>query len=880
MRESGGTDRTIKAQINKIVLIPSVTFLVLFGVASAGTLTEAISLRLATGDSYSGLHAYYAVNELQKERRLAAEHLGAPSDESMRALRRQIAVTDGAVRDVEEHSEGLGGRGRGDGAAVETAEEFLTALDEREDLRERTIEGNASIKDTITDYGDIIDRGIQAFNTLGRLLDDGRAATANADAVDLMRAQEHLALADAMISGADAEGTMTPGEQGRFGALMADARQRIETGDPAQSDSTARSYADLRDSEHWERLHQLAGEIAAYDLDGGSPEEGELLPGQWRSTADDTNADLAALTEAQAREVINATDAASAEMLTLALGGGLIVLFASTVAYGVASKAAARLTYRLARLRADTLELSREELPHLVRRLERGEQVDPEAELRQLDHGTDEVGQVADAFNTAQRTAVAAAVKQAEVRDGANRVFLGIAHRNQSLVQRQLQVLDRVEREEEDPDLLEDLFQLDHLATRGRRNAENLIILGGQQPGRRWRTPIPLVDILRGAISETEEYARVRLRTVPDLSLPGSVVADVLHLLAELVENATAYSPPHTTVHIHSETVAKGLVVEVEDCGLGMSERELTEANRRLSEAPEFDVMALNQDARLGLFVVARLANKHGIRVELCSSSYGGTRAVVLIPAVLVSRGREPATPRPQAELRTGAESRDLLAEGQNGQPTGQANGAGATRATAEVGNHRSTGGADPHGESGAAETTTGPSGLPKRTPGSSLSPPPASPPSGPEHGADRPHLPKRRRQANLAPQLQGATEQSGTEGPAGDPDRSPDQIRQMFSAFQLGTRRGRDSEDELDRAAPGERPGGARSAATKPSPTGDAGETRESGVPRHDENDFPANGADDRNGPGPLPGEPAYTEGARSGNVGQPAGGRKGESE
>lgn len=271
--------------------------------------------------------------------------------------------------------------------------------------------------------------------------------------------------------------------------------------------------------------------------------------------------------------------------------------------------------------------------------------------MKQLDHGADEVGQVADAFNTAQRTAVGAAVKQADIRAGVGRVFLGIAHRNQSLVQRQLQLLDRMEREEEDPDLLESLFQLDHLATRGRRHAENLIILGGAQPGRRWRHPVPLVDILRGAISETDEYARVELTSAPDLSLVGAVVADVIHLLAELVENATAYSPPHTDVTIATDNVPKGVVIEIEDRGLGMTEEVLTDNNEKLAKAPEFDIMTPGTDGRLGIFVVARLARKHEIGVQLRHSPYGGTRAVVLVPSALVVSAGAAMTERPRAAV-------------------------------------------------------------------------------------------------------------------------------------------------------------------------------------------------------------------------------------
>ncbi len=862
MRQSGDTDRTIKAQLNKIVLIPSITFLVLFGIASMGALAEAISLRMATSDSRSGLHAYRAVVELQQERRLAVDHLGAPSEGSLDELQRQTEITDNAVSEIENRSDGLSGRGDDDGAANDSARAFLTALDERDALRENVTSQNTDVKDATANYTNLIDLGLRAYNSLGRLLDDSQAATANADALELMRAQEHLSLADAVLTGADAEGAMAPAEQARFGALIGDGQQRLESVEPALRDDTARQHAQLLDSEHWDQLNQLARTVTRHDL-GGSGEADEPPPslGEWRSSADDANADLVALTESQARKVTAATEAASAEMLTLALAGGIIVLFTTTVAYGVASKAAAWLTYRLARLRAETLELSREELPRLVRRLENGEQVNPDAELRQLDHGSDEVGQVADAFNTAQRTAVATALKQAEVRDGANRVFMGIAHRNQSLVQRQLQVLDRVEREAEDPDLLEDLFQLDHLATRGRRNAENLIILGGAQPGRRWRNPIPLVDVLRGAISETEEYARVKLRVVPDLSIPGSVVADVLHLLAELVENATAFSPPHTTVHIHAESVANGLAVEVEDRGLGMSAHDLSEANRRLGEAPEFDVMALNQEARLGLFVVARLANKHGIHVELRPSPYGGTCAVVLIPAALVTR-TTPATTRPQAELKTGAPL-----------PNGRPVGGGHTNGTSAV--PGATAGSDRPDVAVAgfapAPEQSRQGELPKRNPGSSLSSAPDPGPAAPEHDSGRPPLPKRHRQANIAPQLREHDTPGDTAGVPGQPDQNPEEVRRMFSAFQAGTQRGREGNDGFDRET-GER-GAAMSSAT--TTTGDVPAASPDGgiagaSPTDTENDGHARGA---NGPDPLPGGPAYTAGARNGHAGRQAG-------
>ncbi|WP_084469094.1 sensor histidine kinase [Nocardiopsis trehalosi] len=773
MGQASGADRGIRAQLNRIVLIPSITFVVLFAVLSGATLLRAASLHVATGDGRSGLHLYHALVEIQSERRLAAVYAGAPTDTALRALRDQTTATDEAVRGIDERSEGL--RGRGDPDVAEIATAFFTEVGRRGEIRAQAMAEELSADEVITSYTAITDRGVALYDAMTRRLDHGASAAAGADVVNLMRAHERFSRADALLSTAVATGSLAPLDRTRFAALVHGTADRLSTSRPALTGAAADAHDDLTGSAAWERVNDRAAAVADHAPEAavdpvtgvGAPADG-LPPGLngWRADADDVNADLVRLTDAASRGVITVTDDAGTGMFALALGGGVLAAFAGTIAYGVASRSASRLTARLARLRADTLGVAREELPRIVRRLAAGEPVDLDTELTQLDHGTDEVGQVADAFNTAQRTAVLAAVKQADMRAGVNRVFLAIAHRNQSLVQRQLQLLDRIEREEEDPDLLEDLFHLDHLATRGRRNAENLIILGGAQPGRRWRQPIPLVDILRGAISETEEYSRVKLRVVPDLALTGAVVADVIHLVAELVENATAFSPPHTLVHIHSEVVPKGVVVEIEDRGLGMSEDNLATANATLATAPEFDVMALNQDSRLGLFVVARLAGKHGISVQLCPSPYGGTRAVVLVPAELIATGLADDPAAPPADVVSGPAARhrsgDLL----------------APKRPAPARRNRPGRGADRPAPAPPA---------PRPAP-----PAPADPGGG---GADRPVLPRRRRQASLAPQLRGDAAPAPSAAPGSPAPRTPEQARQMMSAFQNGTRRGREDD-------------------------------------------------------------------------------------
>jgi hypothetical protein len=278
----------------------------------------------------------------------------------------------------------------------------------------------------------------------------------------------------------------------------------------------------------------------------------------------------------------------------------------------------------------------------VISRLRRGEQVDVAAEAPPLRVGNDEIGQVGRAFDAVRQTAVAAAVEEARLRQGLNDVFRNLARRNQSLLQRQLTSLDEMERKATDPEVLDDLFKLDHLTTRMRRHAEGLIILSGAPPGRGWSSPVRLVDVMRGAVAEVEDYARVQVATQAKAALSGSAVTDVIHLLAELIENATSLSPPYTQVRVTGEVVSNGFAIEVEDRGLGMTPDRMAELNHRLSRTP--DVNPANTE-QLGLFVVAQLARRHGISVTLRASPYGGATAVVLVPRELVVDDRPAALP-------------------------------------------------------------------------------------------------------------------------------------------------------------------------------------------------------------------------------------------
>jgi signal transduction histidine kinase len=330
--------------------------------------------------------------------------------------------------------------------------------------------------------------------------------------------------------------------------------------------------------------------------------------------------------------------------LIVAASVGLLAVIASIVFSFLLGR---RLLRRLTGLRQSALELARERLPSVMARLRDGDTVDVDAEAPPAEAGPDEIDQVRQAFNTVHRAAVEAAVDEANLRRGVNQVFRNLARRNQALLHRQLGLLDGMERRAEEPEQLEDLFRIDHLTTRMRRHAEGLIVLSGDSPGRGWSRPVPFVDVLRAAVSEIEDYTRIRVEVRSKAALAGPAVADVVHLLAELIENATVFSPPNTVVRVQGDLVGRGFAVEIEDRGLGIAEERLEEINRDLTGLPAFDLAGSD---RLGLFITGRLAHRHGIKVSLRSSVYGGTSAVVIIPTGLVvtDEGAALATgPRP-----------------------------------------------------------------------------------------------------------------------------------------------------------------------------------------------------------------------------------------
>jgi signal transduction histidine kinase len=593
-------------------------------------------------------------------------------------------------------------------------------------------------------------------------------------------------------------------------------------------------------------------------------------------------------TQASSALTSQANSQADAAYVRLFLVGGL-GLIAIIVSIVLSLWIGRRLVRELSDLRQTALELANERLPDVVSRLAAGEQVDVSAQALPAATiaNSDEVGQVREAFATVQRTAVEAAVGQAKLRQGISHIFRNLARRSQSLLHRQLTLLDAMERRARDPQELDDLFRVDHLATRMRRHAESLIILSGEAPARGWRHPVPLVDVLRAAVAEVEDYTRIKVSASTQASLAGPAVGDVIHMIAELAENATIYSPPQTPVSITGSVVGQGFAVEIEDRGLGMTPAHRDEINTQLENPPAFDLSGSDQ---LGLFVAGQLAKRQNIRISLRASPYGGTTAIVLIPRSLVvpEGAAKDATPLPVGSgtpLRArhaigsgpdldgdGPPSPAIPEQRQSSPPPPPPIPVGAPGLRREWGpaiDWSETSPADPARPDGQAddpllgypdEVTVGqaarPGGFSLLDPGGpgtgngpgSVIPATAEETTGTDL-LDESGLPRRVRQASLAPQLresparaapaadlgilsEPAPDWSPPEQPA--PERTPEETRATMSAIQRGWERGRSVFDpdsgngEPGAAAPG---GPDAPAAREAVSTGASAETVGTGM-------------------------------------------------
>jgi signal transduction histidine kinase len=339
-----------------------------------------------------------------------------------------------------------------------------------------------------------------------------------------------------------------------------------------------------------------------------------------------------------------------------ALISGAIILLVLGVAVVGAFVVARSMIRSLRRLQQTAQDVAQKRLPELVKQLSDSDPQDVDTSVESIGiNSRDEIGQVARAFDEVHSEAVRLAAEQALLRGNVNAMFTNLSRRSQGLIQRQLSLISELESREADPDQLSSLFKLDHLATRMRRNGENLLVLAGEEPGRRWTRPVPLVDVLRAAASEVEQYERIELTSVPSAEVTGRIVNDLVHLLAELLENATSFSSPQTKVRVTGHSLPDGRVlIEIHDTGIGLSPEDLADINERLANPPTVDVSV---SRRMGLFVVGRLSLRHGIRIQLRPSDSGGTTALVMLPVDVTQGGANGKTTGPGVRAAAGPQA-------------------------------------------------------------------------------------------------------------------------------------------------------------------------------------------------------------------------------
>ena len=876
---------SIRSKIIALITVPLVALFALWIFATALTAGPAFNLLSARTllDKVSNPGVELA-GQLQRERLFSVEYLSADGSVPQ-ALKDQRAATDRAAADFRRAAGGADAQGAAPDALRNRISQIFTELDSLDGNRAHIDRREIDAIGAQGFYNGVIDANYQMFAATATFNDEGIDRELRA-LNTVGHGEEYLSRVDSLVAGATAAGQFDGAVRSELLQDVGTARFLLAQGVDDMTADERTAYVKLSSGEPFIQLSRMMDTLVAQSREGSpSPVASATFRPAYVEVAQELRSFEVGATDSMATR---ATPVAVGILVRLGVAGvlGLVALVLSIL---VSIKVGRSIVGRLRRLRAEAHEMAEERLPAVVLRLQRGEAVDVDVETPPLRYGRDEIGQLGRAFNDVQRTAVRSAVEEATVRRGINEVFLNIARRSQTLLHRQLALLDKMERRETEPQELEDLYRVDHLATRMRRHAEDLVILAGAAPGRGWRNPVPVIDVVRGAISEVEDYKRVDIRSVEASAVLGRAVGDVIHLLAELLENAASFSPPQTRVQVVGQVLPSGYAIEIEDRGLGMAPEAIEEANRRLFQPPDFDP---TDSARLGLFVVAQLASRHGIRVSLRPSAYAGVTATVLIPGELVAAGpgqaalpAGAATGSPAAkpwdrplvgsgaddpsrhslaalqwqgteELRqvtvtgrpvtinsivrsapaTGWEPNGATGEGQHrapAVPAGPAPSVVADELSADglVQRRRIRRPVDLGSAPGAAEPASRatprdpavatpapltpmveappatPPGLPSRSSSGPSAGLPSRPSSGPPAGlssgpsvsvgppaADRfesteDGLPRRVRLASLAPQLRNPVAEADK---AAAPVRSPEQVRSLMSALQLGTTRGR----------------------------------------------------------------------------------------
>lgn len=665
---------TVRAKIVSLLMVPVVSLLGLWAFAAVAAAQDVARIgRERQADAEIRTPVAAALTELQAERRAAVRFLADPASDQAPALEQQARRTDEAVRRLRlgsRHTVADSGDYHGD--VVTRLDTFVSRAEGLAAARKDVTGRRATPDGAYAVYTEAADDALAVEGALSGGQDPGTGPGTRV-LLEFARAGEMLSREDVLLA---LPGPRTPDALRRLTGVVENRRTLTAATAPdlpaaqrAAWESVAKSasYAELTGAEDkalaatTTTATPAGGATAQREAPKEAPKEAPRgVPAGWEAAYTSVSGSMRDIRQAAGDSAAGRSDPLAEGLLGPAGAAVLLGLAAVAASLVISVRIGRTLVVELVSLRNTALEIAHRKLPDAMERLRSGRPVDIDTDAAAVPGRTteDEITQVGTALSTVHRAALSAAVERAEFASGVSGVFVNLARRSQVLVHKQLSLLDSMERRADDPGELDDLFRLDHLTTRMRRHAESLIILSGAAPGRAWRVPVPLTNVVRAAVSEIEDYPRVEVRGLAETAVVGASVADLTHLLAELIENATQFSPPHTKVRVSGEPVGAGYVLEVEDRGLGMGREALADANRRIEHSEDLDLF---DSDRLGLFVVSRLSSRHAVRVRLRPSPYGGTTAVVLLPNSLLQGAIAPASaptapdPAPESPAGDGA---------------------------------------------------------------------------------------------------------------------------------------------------------------------------------------------------------------------------------
>jgi signal transduction histidine kinase len=651
----------VRSRLLLLVLLPTLAALILGGFSVVASARSALAYQRVEQFSRLGGGITSLVQALQAEREDTIRYITmGPSGGGRGAPAATAAPQLAVLTQDREATDRLAARVRSGAATIgssypavaqKEAKGAITAISGLAALRNAAVRTQLPSLAVIQEYAATITQLLALEDEIATGSNDAVLAD-NARVVGLISAtkeqvsQEQAILTSALTPDLVGANQFQPGQLAAINAAQAEQQADLAQFSLTATSSQRHLYESDLSSAQADRAQAQVQQAITLALDGGSSAENPAFTNAASGSVYLVSS-LHSVEQGLMSSVIGQSGGLRGRAITAALLEGFAVILVLALALLFTVALGRSMTRPLHRLRTGALEVAGVRLPETVRLMSGGGSGETSLEVAPIDvDSTDEIGEVARAFDQVHREAVRLAANEAALRGNINAMFVNLSRRSQTLVERQIRLIDDLEQGEQDSERLANLFQMDHLATRMRRNSENLLVLAGHELSRRWSEPVALVNVLRAAVSEIEHYERVIPDMQPGISVRGQAVNDVVHLLSELAENATTFSPAETLVHVSGYSLnSGGVLLDITDQGVGMGAEEMAHANWRLDNPPVVDVAV---SRRMGLFVVARLAARHGIHVRLRPASKGGLTALVWLPDEVVTH----ETPASLVDLR------------------------------------------------------------------------------------------------------------------------------------------------------------------------------------------------------------------------------------